>query len=262
MLLTASRAIIAHSPPSCWGFASPPSLFFHLCTHPKLCQLYACHAAALVHHQMKWTHHEVGEVDIRRMASILEAARECGFAISFRRDPLTTAIATGTAATATPPLPVEDEALDVDRRHTRADVVGGGQVGSSRKGRLMTGYALSATAAVRCSGSAGNDEGQRGAMSVSLPRPEGVLHGVNRPHSVAGSGGLASPPETRDFGNGLSQTSPDGCHGHDFRGGEEVGVSENAAAIPANNGVVVEGSAFSQAAVSYTHLTLPTIYSV
>ncbi|CAM9800957.1 unnamed protein product [Ectocarpus fasciculatus] len=46
-------------------------------------QLYACHAAAIVHHRMGWTHHEVGKVDIGRMATILQAAVECGFSVPF-----------------------------------------------------------------------------------------------------------------------------------------------------------------------------------
>eukprot|EP00752_Nemacystus_decipiens_P001331 g1321.t1 len=50
-------------------------------------QLYACHAAAIVHHRMGWTHHEVGKVDVGRMANILQLALECGFSVPFSRTP-------------------------------------------------------------------------------------------------------------------------------------------------------------------------------
>ncbi|CBN76497.1 conserved unknown protein [Ectocarpus siliculosus] len=46
-------------------------------------QLYACHAAAIVHHRMGWAHHEVGKVDVGRMATILKAAGDCGFSVPF-----------------------------------------------------------------------------------------------------------------------------------------------------------------------------------
>ena len=194
---------------------------------------------------MKWTHHEVGKVDITRMAPTLEAARECGFAISFRRDPSTTTPTASTGATAMLPLPVEDEALDVERGHTRAaDAVGmRREAGSLRTARVVTGHTLSATGTARCNSSAGNGRGQRGA-SGSLPRPEGVLHGGNRTHGVAEPSGLASHPETRDCGARLSASTP-GCHGREVRGGGEEGVSEIAASIPAKPGGVVGASAFS-----------------
>ncbi|CAN0274859.1 unnamed protein product, partial [Hapterophycus canaliculatus] len=48
-------------------------------------KLYACHAAAIVHHRMGWTHHEVGKVDIGRMENLLRAAKKCGFSIPFSR---------------------------------------------------------------------------------------------------------------------------------------------------------------------------------
>lgn len=208
--------------------------------------MYACHAAALVHHQMKWTHHEVGKVDITRMAPTLEAARDCGFTISFCRHPSTTTATASTAATAMLPLQVEDEALDVERGHTHtADAVGIREAGSSRTARVLTGHTLSAAG----SSLTGSDRDQRGA-SVSLPRPEGVLHGGNRPHGVAEPSGLASHPETRDCGAGLS-TAIECCHGRDVRGGGREGVSNIAASIPAKPGGVVEASAFS-AAVSRT----------
>ncbi|CAN0526028.1 unnamed protein product, partial [Ectocarpus sp. 8 AP-2014] len=41
----------------------------------------ACHAAAIVHHRMGWAHHEVGKVDVGRMATILKAAGDCGFSV-------------------------------------------------------------------------------------------------------------------------------------------------------------------------------------
>ncbi len=55
-------------------------------------QLYACHAAAIVHHRMGWTHHEVGKVDVGRMATILRTARDCGFSV-----PLAPQLAAGSA---------------------------------------------------------------------------------------------------------------------------------------------------------------------
>lgn len=225
---------------------TPRASFPTRSTHFKHGQLYACHAAALVHHHMKWTHHEVGKVDIGRMASTLEAARKCGFAISFCRDPSTTTATASAAATAVLPLPVKEEALDVERGHTRPDMVGVGEAVLSRTAQVMTGNTLSATAMARCTSLAGDDGGQRGA-SVALPRPQGVMHGGNRPHGVAGPSGLAPPSETREFGAGLSNGSTKGCHGRDVRGGGAEGVSVISASLTAKNGTVVEATAISAA---------------
>lgn len=193
---------------------------------------------------MKWTHHEVGKVDIGRMALTLEAARECGFAISFSRDPSTTTATASAAATAVLPLPAENDALDVERGHTRPDTVGVWEAVSSRTARVMTGNTLSATATARCTSLAGDDGGQRGA-SVALPRPQGVLHGGNRSHGVAGPSGLASPSETREFDACLSNGSTKGCHGRDVRGGGAEGVSVISASLTAKSGAVVEATAIS-----------------
>lgn len=44
-------------------------------------KVYACHAAAVVHRSMGWTHHEIGKVDVTRMDTTLQASRACGFTI-------------------------------------------------------------------------------------------------------------------------------------------------------------------------------------
>jgi len=44
-------------------------------------QVYACHAAAMVHYIQKWDHHEVSDIDISLMQNNLKAAKACGFSI-------------------------------------------------------------------------------------------------------------------------------------------------------------------------------------
>ena len=43
--------------------------------------VYACHAAALVHYHKGWTHHEVGEVVLADMRTVLEAAYDLGMTL-------------------------------------------------------------------------------------------------------------------------------------------------------------------------------------
>ena len=44
-------------------------------------QVYACHAAAMVHYHKGWRHHEVGEVDLDAMPRVLLAATELGMSL-------------------------------------------------------------------------------------------------------------------------------------------------------------------------------------
>ena len=196
---------------------------------------------------MNWTHHEVGKVDIGRMASTLKAARECGFSIAFCRDQLTTAVAVAAAAAAAAAPPsVGDEALDIERGYSPTEVIGLGEAGWSTKVRVGTGRAPSSTATARCSGFAENDVEQRGE-SVSLPRPEGVLHDGNSSPGVVGSSGLAAATENRDCVTGVSKTSGKGCRRRDVRDGGEEDVSAIAASISTKTGAVVEVSGFGGA---------------
>ncbi|CAN0118905.1 unnamed protein product, partial [Ectocarpus sp. 4 AP-2014] len=71
-------------------------------------QLYACHAAAIVHHRMGWAHHEVGKVDVGRMATILKAAGDCGFSVPFSWP---SSPAAGTTAITTSKLPRHDDVI-------------------------------------------------------------------------------------------------------------------------------------------------------
>ena len=43
--------------------------------------VYACHAAAIVHYHKGWTHHEVGEVVLSDMPTVLDAARDLGMTL-------------------------------------------------------------------------------------------------------------------------------------------------------------------------------------
>lgn len=216
------------------------------CHAPRTGQLYACHAAALVHNHMNWTHHEVGKVEIGRMASTLTAAKECGFSIAFCRDPLATTTIAIAATAADMPMSAGDKFLDCEQGHTRAEIVGSGEARWSRKARLVAGRAPSSTATARCSSFAANDVGQGGA-SVSLPRPEGVLHDGNPSHGVDGPNGLATPTEKRDSGASLSLASSEGCRRRDVCDGGKEGASATATPIPAKPDSVVEVSSFGGA---------------
>ncbi|CAM9439027.1 unnamed protein product [Chrysoparadoxa australica] len=72
--------------------------------HPLLLpvdQVYACHAAAMVHHRMGWSHHEVGHVDIKRLRQTFDAAMSCGFQLPIT--PSSATCSTGAAVAAASP---------------------------------------------------------------------------------------------------------------------------------------------------------------
>eukprot|EP00903_Cladosiphon_okamuranus_P007184 g6976.t1 len=166
-------------------------------------QLYACHAAAIVHHRMGWTHHEVGKVDVGRMANILQLARECGFSVPFSRPP--------------PPRPAAATAMprvaDDGVRGPRVveDVAGGdtpgGFEGARQSGRL----------GVETIGRLGGD----GGCEVCLPRPGGVS--VAASGSTHGRGGVQAgglPPHPP-----LAGWADAACHRHVTGAGRGVAVA-------------------------------------
>lgn len=112
---------------------------------------------------MGWTHHEVGKVDVGRMANILQLARVCGFSVPLSRPPPPRpAAATAAAATI-----IGADAGTGGPRGIET-FVGGGTPGGSRcrrppgRGRAEE------------FGRLGGGGGQEGG----LPRPDGVASGV------------------------------------------------------------------------------------
>lgn len=176
-------------------FPSPTLyIFFLLCSlFPKL---YACHAAAIVHHHMGWTHHEVGKVDIGRMESTLQAAKDCGFSIPFSRSPPPCTITVGL------PRPDDDggdglwggRTGNVCHRVSESDTMGSGEAERPREGAmpLPTGDLMVA----------GGQQQRRQAEGACLPRPSGVSAGTMESLQHGVHGGRPTDEGRSGAGNG------------------------------------------------------------
>lgn len=131
---------------------------------------------------MGWTHHEVGKVDVGRMANILQLARECGFSVPLSRPPPPRL----GAAAATPVLSrLADDGVGAPRG---TKTIAGGDTPGGLEG-------------VRSPGRGGVEKSRclkgGGGRQACLPRPDGMS--VPAPGSSYGSscvwvGGLSPHP--------------------------------------------------------------------
>ena len=131
---------------------------------------------------MGWTHHEVGKVDVGRMANILQLARECGFSVPFSRAPPPRPAA---AAAAKPYLVA---AAGVGEPRGNEDTVGGDTP------RGFEGVRAPGKGGVENAGRLVGDDGGRG---MSLPRPGGVSVAASGPSygsRCVQAGGLSPHP--------------------------------------------------------------------
>lgn len=177
---------------------TPLAVPIHLLWKPYS-QLYACHAAALVHHRMGWDHHEVGKVDVDRMALTLAAANECGFTIaslpstnsssSSSTRYLMPGIATGRAFSDFGVGDDSEKIPGVDRQ----------SVAYRQTGVGPTGHVLSLENSPRRAGS-GTQARQNGLI---LPRPGHVQHSRHRRNDCRDADGIKSTVDGEIDGHGM-----------------------------------------------------------
>lgn len=168
-------------------------------------QLYACHAAAIVHHRMGWTHHEVGKVNVDHMANMLHVARECGFSVPFSRHPSHSSLAAATLTAKTPRVAYGGDAIASERSPpSERNITGGDPRSVEGAGRPWNGGAENVRPSEHVPRSFGHvaDDGGQG---IFLPRPGGV--------SVSAIGSRYGGSRGSEPSGCLALHQPLGCEG-------------------------------------------------